>query len=70
MLGRTEAGTVYRVGADGARVAYRDGSVRHLAPFSTFVFSQPMLRIEGRLYPVSDGVSLGYEAPAFPIETK
>ena len=39
----------YRTDREGARIAFRDGSVVQLAPFSSFRFDTLPLRIEGRL---------------------
>lgn len=63
MLVGVGIGTLYRVGAMGATVVYRDGQVVRLAPFRNVVFHRYPLKIEGRLYPISDRGRTGYEAP-------
>jgi hypothetical protein len=48
--GRPQLQTVYRVGATGVRITYRDGTVVQHAPNRLVMFSRPPLRVEGRLY--------------------
>lgn len=70
MYGRPSLGTVYRVGATGARVVYRDGSVARHEPWTLVMFTRHPLKIEGRLSEVGRR-GLTYEAPAFvPSEIK
>jgi hypothetical protein len=72
MLGAVVVGAVYRTGAEGARVVYRDGTATQHGAFTLLRFQRHPYKIEGRLYPVTNQAVPGYEAPALEpfCETK
>lgn len=59
-----ELGARYRAGLGGVRIVFRDGTVVQLAPRAVYTFSSYPLKIEGRLFLVTDRGVVRYEVSA------